>query len=404
MTLQLLPFPAADYAAWRDQQVERRRRWQFAPLWADGETAAAKARAAVDHLAPAEGLSGTQLHRVLDDDREVGWVWLARHPGDLLVLDADVDAPADELLALLESHARAGDATLLLVDRMAGAPTPTALVAAGAFVPTASNMVLELGTVTAPAAGPGAGGPEAARSEVGDGAAGTAGVDGVDEAAAVDGADGAAVAGAVGVLTGAGATPDAGPAARQPVTRFAGLAGAEAEPDTDPEAEPGQAVVRLVPMTPESFESYLAGAVEEYAHELHDSAGGTFEDALARAHQEYEELLPRGLESDGQLLFDVQDATTGEVAGVLWLGLRPPSAAFVYDVHLRPEHRGRGLGRATMRAAAAWCREAGLDVLGLNVFGHNTVARSLYDSLGYRVVVEEMRLPLPPAPPVTGPR
>jgi GNAT superfamily N-acetyltransferase len=318
VTLQLLPFPAAEYPAWRELQVERRRRWQFGPLWLDDAAAAERARSAVEQLAPTAGLSGTHLHRVLDDDREAGWIWLARHPGDLLVLDAHVDAAAGQLLGLLEVHARAGDADLLLLDRMVGAPTLDALAAAGGFTPAASNMVLELGE--RPAA-----------------------------------------------------------------------------------SEPGPAV-RLRPMTEESFAAYLVGAIDEYAQEIHESTGATLEEALVRAGKEYDELLPRGLASDGQVLFDVVETAGARVVGVLWLGLRPPSAAFVYDVHLHPEHRGRGLGRATMRAAAAWCRDARLGVLGLNVFGQNTVARRRYDSEGYRVVVEELRRPLPPAPPVTGPR
>lgn len=316
MTLQLVPFPATDYPDWRDLQVERRARWQFGPLWSDAEVAQARARAAVDGLAPAAGPSGTDLHRVLDDDRDVGWVWLVRRSEELLVLDADIDAPADQVLALLESQARAGGAALLLVDRMAGAPTPTALAGTGAFTVTASNMALRLG--------------------------------------------------------------------------------AGADPRTDPSAGPtADLPVRLVPMTEASFAAYQARTVEDYAHELHAASGGDLTDARERAREQHEALMPQGLASEGQRLFDVVEAGTGGVVGVLWLGLRPPSAAFVYDVHLHPDHRGRGLGRATLRAAEQWCRDAGLDVLGLNVFGHNTVARSLYDSLGYQVVVEELRRPLP---------
>jgi hypothetical protein len=61
--------------------------------------------------------------------------------------------------------------------------------------------------------------------------------------------------------------------------------------------------------------------------------------------------------------------------------------AFLYDIELAPATRGRGLGRATMLAAEDAARELGADRIRLNVFGHNTAARRLYESLGYRPVV-----------------
>ena len=316
VTLQLLPFPAADYAAWRKVQVERRRRWQFGPLWADDGAAAAQARTAVDELAPAEGLSGTHLHRVLGGDGELGWVWTSRQGTDLLVLDAEVDAPAPGLLHLLETHARAGDAKQLVLDRMVAAPTTAALAEEGAFAPVSATMVLPL------------------------------------EGPLRDGASG----------------------------------------------------VRLTPMTEASFSAYLDSAIDEYARELVQGDGLTWEDALRRSRTEYFGLLPHGLHTDGQVLLDVVGVAEGGTVGALWLGLRPPAAAFVEDLYLRPTVRGRGLGRAAMHAAADFCRSRGLSVLGLTVFERNVVARGLYDSLGYTTVVEAARRPVEPAPPVAGPR
>ncbi|QAY69213.1 GNAT family N-acetyltransferase [Xylanimonas protaetiae] len=316
MTLQLLPFPAADYAAWRTAQVERRRRWQFGPLWADAAAAAAQARTAVAELAPEDGLTGTYLLRVLGDHGEAGWLWLSRQDQDLLLLDADTDAPADELLTLLETHARSADARQLVLDRMVAAPATAALAAADGFAVVSQTMALDL----------------------------------------------------------------------------------TAEPS---HAAPG---VTLRPMTQRSFEAYLAAAIDEYAREIRRVDALRWDDALDRSRADYDELLPQGLATPGQVLLDVVETATGADVGALWLGLRPPSAAFVYDVWLTPPARGRGLGRAAMLAGAGWCRQRGVDVLGLSVFGHNVVARGLYESLGFGVVTEALRRPVVPAPPVTGPR
>ena len=55
------------------------------------------------------------------------------------------------------------------------------------------------------------------------------------------------------------------------------------------------------------------------------------------------------------------------------------------------EFRGRGYGREAMLLAEQLARREGALTLGLNVFGHNQVARTLYSSLGYEETAVQMR-------------
>ena len=57
--------------------------------------------------------------------------------------------------------------------------------------------------------------------------------------------------------------------------------------------------------------------------------------------------------------------------------------AFVDELYVAPNHRGRGLGKGALRAAEACCHEAGLRALHLEVRPDNTQARRLYASAGY---------------------
>jgi ribosomal protein S18 acetylase RimI-like enzyme len=52
---------------------------------------------------------------------------------------------------------------------------------------------------------------------------------------------------------------------------------------------------------------------------------------------------------------------------------------------VRPEARGRGIGRALLDAIAAHSRAAGLAQLQLGVGTGNAAARRLYDAAGYVV-------------------
>ena len=113
--------------------------------------------------------------------------------------------------------------------------------------------------------------------------------------------------------------------------------------------------------------------------------------ARERAHKQHEELLPHGLATPGHTFFNVL-ADDGRVVGQLWLGPHPqrPDVGYVYDVGIDEAERDRGFGRAAMLAAEQVVREQGQTEIGLNVFGFNDPARSLYDSLGYRVVATQM--------------
>ncbi|MDG4831481.1 GNAT family N-acetyltransferase [Solwaraspora sp. WMMD1047] len=125
-------------------------------------------------------------------------------------------------------------------------------------------------------------------------------------------------------------------------------------------------------------------------------AAGTWqpERALELARQGNDTLLPEGLATDGSLLL-IAERPDGTPVGRLWIGLTHPrgtvDCAFLYDIEVRAEHRGRGYGRALLAAAEAAVRERGISALELNVFGDNQTAIALYAGSGYAVVTQQMR-------------
>ncbi|MGW4567219.1 N-acetyltransferase family protein [Streptomyces sp. NPDC004561] len=80
----------------------------------------------------------------------------------------------------------------------------------------------------------------------------------------------------------------------------------------------------------------------------------------------------------------------GRVAGYLRLARPTPLASNAHVLAIQgfvvaEEARGRGLGRALIRAAVAHARGRGARRLTLRVLGHNTPARKLYESEGFAV-------------------
>jgi ribosomal protein S18 acetylase RimI-like enzyme len=155
-------------------------------------------------------------------------------------------------------------------------------------------------------------------------------------------------------------------------------------------------MLRLAPMSDEHFAAYLEAAIPEYAADKVKAGEWLDEEAVAKSREGYGKLLPQGLASPGQFLFDVVAHESGESVGLLWIAVDERKRdAFIYDVMLDAAHRGRGLGRETLGLAQAEAARRGCRTLSLHVFAHNTRAWSLYVKSGFEVVDAVMRKTLP---------
>ncbi|PPF48268.1 MULTISPECIES: N-acetyltransferase [unclassified Rathayibacter] len=117
--------------------------------------------------------------------------------------------------------------------------------------------------------------------------------------------------------------------------------------------------------------------------------------ATRNADASYEKYFPGGSPAAGHDVLLVSE--DGRAVGSLWLGPHPSGlegVGYVWDVQIDAAERGRGLGRAAMLLAESHVRSRGGSALALNVFGFNTAARALYESLGYETTSLQMRKPL----------
>ena len=146
----------------------------------------------------------------------------------------------------------------------------------------------------------------------------------------------------------------------------------------------------------------LPGWLEEttlaYIEEL-VASGRTRDDAVLYSAKSMAPAFPDGHPAPGHAVFDVLD-DAGQIVGYLWIGpdtSEDPAAWWVWDIEIDEAQRGHGYGRAAMVLGEDYARRQGARTLGLNVFGSNAVARSLYESLGYATTALQMRKPLDPA-------
>lgn len=160
-----------------------------------------------------------------------------------------------------------------------------------------------------------------------------------------------------------------------------------------PAAAPSGRSVELTTMTDEEYAAFIDHLVEGYAADM--AAAGAVDPASAReaARRQTDGLLHGGAATPGHFLLT---ARAPDPVGFLWLFVGEGPAGtygFVYDVEVGAAHRGRGLGRAIMEEASAVATREGAHYVGLNVFGFNDVARSLYESMGYGIEGEFIVVP-----------
>ena len=147
-------------------------------------------------------------------------------------------------------------------------------------------------------------------------------------------------------------------------------------------------------MTEEQTAAFISAEIETYVGELVTS-GDSLEEARKAVGKQAAVLFSDGSPAAGQLFYQVTDDEDA-VLGFLWIG---PSAGegagtakyWVWKVEIAEPHRGQGLGRATMLLAEDAARAHGATELSLSVFGHNPVARHLYESMGYITKSMQMR-------------
>jgi ribosomal protein S18 acetylase RimI-like enzyme len=147
----------------------------------------------------------------------------------------------------------------------------------------------------------------------------------------------------------------------------------------------------LRPMTESEFARYTGTMWEDYAQERARNSGRPIEEERAEAARQRVQLQKDGMRTEGHRYWTVTD-DSGAPVGVLWVAVdAPKKQAFIYDIRIDEQQRGKGHGKATLDLLEAELRPLGVARIALNVFADNTVAQSLYRRQGYYPVATLMQ-------------
>jgi GNAT superfamily N-acetyltransferase len=155
-------------------------------------------------------------------------------------------------------------------------------------------------------------------------------------------------------------------------------------------------------MREEEFGPWLERVTQEYAQDTARNKEISDASALEESKQSIVRVLPQGFATPAHEFEVAEDAGNGQRIGSLWYAREPRGereVIWVYELFVEEPHRGRGFGRRLMELLEERARSTGIGRIGLNVFGDNTTARTLYESLGYQESARQMHKDLDRASP-----
>jgi ribosomal protein S18 acetylase RimI-like enzyme len=141
-------------------------------------------------------------------------------------------------------------------------------------------------------------------------------------------------------------------------------------------------MIKLVLMNSDEYQQYLSSAIQSYAEEKVLSGNWTQEESVSKAEEEYKRLLPKGEKTENNFLYTILDHD--KAVGAIWLAQLSEEKGYIYDINIGEKYRGFGYGKEAMKQIESVGQKLGLKNIGLHVFGHNKVARGLYEKLGYQ--------------------
>jgi ribosomal protein S18 acetylase RimI-like enzyme len=98
------------------------------------------------------------------------------------------------------------------------------------------------------------------------------------------------------------------------------------------------------------------------------------------------------------MLLLMAEAEQDGAVGYAWLALAGAEVdrAWIYDISIDEEQRGKGYGRALLNGLEQAAHEHGCSSIALNVFAGNDIAQRLYERAGFRLTSIQMAKPLGP--------
>ena len=145
-------------------------------------------------------------------------------------------------------------------------------------------------------------------------------------------------------------------------------------------------MVTFKPLTKKEFKNYYNESITSYSEDIIVTLGVENKFALETAQEQFEKLLPDGIDTINNHICSILDKKSLNRVGILWYTIREEyeqKYAFISDIIIFSEYRGKGYGTEAFNELEKITTNKGIYSIKLHVFGHNIKARALYKRLGF---------------------
>jgi len=152
-------------------------------------------------------------------------------------------------------------------------------------------------------------------------------------------------------------------------------------------------MVKLVPMNELEFEMYVQYSIQEYAQEQEKSGRESEDEGVHEAEQQYQQLLPQGLQTPNHTLCMIVDEERDRSVGVLWFDLHAQEnerQVNINDIVIFEEFRRRGYAKRAIQLLEKQAIELGATSVVLRTLEPNESMRILYERLKHMVASMSM--------------
>ena len=147
-------------------------------------------------------------------------------------------------------------------------------------------------------------------------------------------------------------------------------------------------IVDFIKINNKEFKVFAKWSVNNYAENFIKSGDEKFKlKAIKTAKDEFKSVFPDGADSKDNYLYIIVNESNEKI-GVIGYEKSPfeENAAFVTENVIKEDFRGKGYGKSAFLKLQDDAKRKDFSKMVLNVFKHNTVAYSMYQNCGFKVI------------------
>jgi ribosomal protein S18 acetylase RimI-like enzyme len=148
--------------------------------------------------------------------------------------------------------------------------------------------------------------------------------------------------------------------------------------------------IQLKEMTVEQFNIFKEHNIVVFGTEHAQSKRIPLDEGISFARAMVDKILPQGNKTENHYFFQVMKSDL-ESIGYVWYEVQKPSTLFLFDIEIYESYRGQKFGEQVMRELEDQAKDHALESIELHVFGHNKIARNLYEKMGFEPTNFRMR-------------